>query len=188
MVQLVAQSGIDDSAGIPEYPKVRPFLFVGTFINPGPCDLNAFIEPYQGLAFREKITALETALSGLPQLECELNHYFAPGVYTRECLIPAGTLVIGKIHLHEHMNILISGDVSIMTEFDGVQRIQGPKFMTSKAGTKRFLYAHTDLVWSTIHLNPDDERDIETLEAGLVVTDYKMLPLSEAAYQELAGG
>lgn len=188
MVEIVEQSGIDDSAGMPEYPKRGPFLFIGTFITPGPAGLDSFIEPYQGLEFREKITALESRLSDLPQIECELNHYFAPGVYTRECLIPAGTLVIGKIHLHEHMNILISGDVSIMTEFDGVQRIQGPKFMTSKAGTKRFLYAHTDLVWSTIHLNPTDERDIETLEAGLVVTDYAFLPLGEAKYHELAGG
>ena len=50
------------------------------------------------------------------QTELPLKHSFAPGVYAREMEIPAGTLLIGKIHKHRHHNFLMKGSIIVLTE------------------------------------------------------------------------
>ena len=44
--------------------------------------------------------------------------------------------------------------------------------MISKAGTKRALYAETDLVWTTIHANPTNTEDLEELEKDIIAPTY----------------
>lgn len=81
--------------------------------------------------------------------------------------IPAGTVATGKVHKTLHLNILSQGDVSVLTE-DGMKRIQAPCTIVSPPGTKRAVYAHTDVVWTTIH--GTHETDLEKLEADLIET------------------
>ena len=50
------------------------------------------------LEIRRKISALEAVVGQAPQIDFRLKHTFAPGVYCREIFIPAGSVVIGKIH------------------------------------------------------------------------------------------
>ena len=45
--------------------------------------------------------------------------------------------------------------------------------MISKAGTKRALYAKTDLVWTTVHLNPTNTEDIGELEEEIIAKSYE---------------
>ena len=40
-------------------------------------------------------------------------------------------------------------------------------------GTKRALYAITDLVWTTIHHNPTNTQDLKKLEKIVIAKDYK---------------
>lgn len=79
-----------------------------------------------------------------------IRNIFSNGIYVREIRIPAGMFVMGRIHRHEHPNILVQGIVICMTE-EGVQRLEAPMHMLSPAGTKRFLYTLTDTIWTTIH-------------------------------------
>jgi len=65
---------------------------------------------------RDKVIALENLMKEQPQLELKVVHYFSPGVYARELHIPAGTMLTGKIHKYEQLNILIKGDMSVLTE------------------------------------------------------------------------
>ena len=46
---------------------------------------------------------------------CPLNHYFSDGIYVREITIPAGMVIVGKIHKHRHPNFLIKGKVMVIT-------------------------------------------------------------------------
>jgi hypothetical protein len=103
---------------------------------------------------------------------CPLTHSFSSGIYVREIFIPAGMFVVGKIHKHDHPNFLLKGDVVVVTE-DGVEELSAPMSMISKAGTKRALYAKTDLVWTTIHLNPTDTQNIEELEEDIIASSYE---------------
>ena len=95
---------------------------------------------------------------------CPLNHYFSDGIYVREITIPAGMVIVGKIHKHRHPNFLIKGKVMVITEQKGEEILEGPCFMMSEGGTKRALYAVTDLVWTTIHHNPTNTQDLDKIE------------------------
>ena len=109
-------------------------------------------------------------------------HYFAKGLYAREIFIPKGTLLTGKIHRTEHLNIISKGDISVVTE-EGTKRITAPFTMIAKPGTKRVGYAHEDTVWTTVHAT--DETDLEKIELELIAADYGELSLPESGTKAL---
>lgn len=92
----------------------------------------------------------------------------------REMFIPKHTILTGKIHRHAHLNIILRGDISVLTEH-GVRRITGPCTLQSSAGIKRAGFAHEDTVWITVHPNPDDERDMDKLEARYIAPSFDAL-------------
>jgi len=103
-----------------------------------------------------------------------LKNWLAPGIYCREIHLPGDSLVVGRIHRHDHMNILSMGSVTVFTEF-GEETLTAPASFISKAGTKRAVWTHTDAIWTTIHPNPDNEQDIQTLEDRYTALDYAEL-------------
>ena len=103
------------------------------------------------------------------QTELPLKHSFAPGVYAREMEIPAGTLLIGKIHKHRHHNFLMKGSIIVLTETNGVELLQAPLMIVSEEGTQRIGYAVTDTIWTTIHENKDNSEDLDVIEQRTVV-------------------
>jgi len=113
----------------------------------------------------DKIFRLENEMRKYEQLEIETVHYFADGLYAREIFIPKGTLLTGKIHKTEHLNILSKGEITVWTE-EGMKRLHAPFTMVSKPGTKRVGYAHEYTVWTTIHATK--ETDLEKLELELI--------------------
>lgn len=121
---------------------------------------------------RRKLYELQAAVSSeLAPVDCPLQHSFIDGVYVRTIFIPAGTVIVGKIHKHSHANILSQGEVSVMTEEGGLERLRGPLTMTSPAGCKRAVYAHTDTTWTTIHRT--DETDLEKIEDYVIAKTYE---------------
>lgn len=120
---------------------------------------------------REKVNRAEDLMLAYGEpAEIPVHNYFANpgtarGVYAREITIPAGTLLTGKIHKYEQINILSKGDISVLTE-EGVVRVQAPCTIVSPAGTKRIAYAHTDCVWTTIH--GTELTDLEAIEAQFI--------------------
>jgi hypothetical protein len=124
------------------------------------------------LEARAKIMALQEAMVGvLDQAgidrEQELVH-----VYAREILLPAGLTIVGKIHKHAHLNMLMKGRVSVFTE-KGREDFTGPLTMVSKAGTKRAVYAHEDTVWVTVHLT--QSTDLDEIEDEIIAKDFDEL-------------
>lgn len=125
----------------------------------------ARIDALPSVPTRAQIDRLEEELLKHPQVEIPPRHYFAAGLYAREITIPAGTMLTGKIHRTEHLNIISKGDITVWTE-DGMKRLQAPFCLVSRPGTKRVGYAHTDTVWTTIHATT--ETDLEALEHELI--------------------
>jgi len=93
-------------------------------------------------------------------------HHFADGLVARTILIPAGTCLTGAAHKAEHLNVCC-GDITVWTE-DGMKRITGYAVLPSLPGAKRVGLAHADTMWTTVHLNPGNEQDIDKLEDALV--------------------
>lgn len=135
--------------------------------------------PVKALEIREKIRGFEEIISLHPNAtfgdspDCPLKHTFCDGIYVREIRIPAGTVLTGKIHRHAHPNFLVSGEVTVVTEGGGVERLKGPMWMISPAGTKRALQAHTDLIWVTVHRT--DKTDLKQIEEEIIAPDYAQI-------------
>lgn len=121
-------------------------------------------------SFRAKIYALQANVASLPEIDFPLQHLFVPGAYARTIFLPKGSVIIGKIHKHQHFNILSQGQVDVVTESGGVERITGPKVMVSPAGTKRAVYALEDTIWTTIHLT--NETDLTKIEEEVIAKTY----------------
>lgn len=147
---------------------IHPFAAMDDAL-PAQVDVMTFANQFDDPSVRGKIERLEGMMRKFDGVPIEPRHHFAKGLYAREIFIPKGTLLTGKIHKHEHLNIISKGDISVLTEA-GPQRIKAPFTIVSMPGTKRVGYAHEDTVWTTIHATT--ETDVEKIEAELMSASY----------------
>jgi hypothetical protein len=133
-----------------------------------------------GLA-RDKISGLVDFLTGIPGSKqgdsdlCPLTHTFSDGIYTREMLIPKGTIIVGKIHKTRHPNFILSGKVLVTnSKTDEAMEIEGPCYFVSDPGLQKVVYAVEDTRWITIHRT--DSEDLEAIEEEVIAKSYEELP------------
>lgn len=119
---------------------------------------------------RKFIGEIEELLKSGETIEIPVEHYFSFGVYGREMRLKSGTLIVGKIHKFENLNILSEGEVSVLS-IDGVKRVKAPHTFVSQPGAKRVIYAHTDIVWTTIL--GSNEKDPEIIEEKFIAKTYE---------------
>lgn len=117
-------------------------------------------------SFPEKIGRLIEHMRHLPQTACPVKHYFSPGLYLREIFMPAGTVVIGRVHKTEHANILVQGSCAIVHDDFRREVLKAPMVFVSKAGVQKALVILEDMIWMTTHVS--EETDLDKLEALLV--------------------
>lgn len=138
---------------------------------------------------RVKIMLLQAEIGKLPdEFACDppVQHHHAYKVYGREIVLPKGSLVVGKIHRNETLNIIASGDVSVLTE-NGVQRYKGPTTFVSAKGAKRVVFAHEETYWVTAH--GTEKTDLVEIEDEVIAPSYDHVPaiLEAKALQTLEG-
>jgi len=123
-------------------------------------------------AIRKQIRAWTKNLLDLPageQRDFEVVHTLIDGVYTRTLFIPKGSMLVGKIHLKECVNIVAKGDISVLTE-TGSGRFKAGHVAVSQPGIQKVGYAHEDTVF--INVFRTDETDIAKIEAEVATTEY----------------
>ena len=113
---------------------------------------------------RAQIEHLQEQMLPIATAMPEAVHHFAPGMYGREFSMPAGMLVVGKIHRHGHLMMVAKGRATVIDEF-GRYEVQAGFVQASKPGAKRVVLAHEDTTFVTVHLNPTDTQDLEQIEA-----------------------
>lgn len=118
---------------------------------------------------RERVDTLQRALVNLPQYEPETKHYFHGGMYCREVFRHAGVLVVGAVHKKEHFYLIVSGTAAITDGTGNVQEVTGPHLFKSQPGTKRAVYAVTDVLCMTFHSTLSTT--VEDAEVELVESD-----------------
>lgn len=134
--------------------------------------------------FKDKVASGEL-ISG--NSNNSLKHYFSPidakygcCTYAREILLQKGNLVIGKIHRHQHLNIISKGRVTVFTEF-GKKELEGPCTFVSEVGLKRAVFAHEDTMWTTIHLTAHaGEENLDKIEDEIIAPNYSDIGLIES--------
>jgi quercetin dioxygenase-like cupin family protein len=106
------------------------------------------------------------------KIEPHVEHHFAPGCYGREIFMPAGSVVVGKIHRHAHLNVLLEGECEVVTEHER-ERLTAPHVWVSTPGIKRAVHNITDVRWITFH--PTEETDLTKIEAEVIAPSYDNL-------------
>jgi len=164
------------------YPEGVPEGFPVDLFAPVPTvNANDFVA--RDLALQERITRFEQALLELPQADLPVDHKFADGVYARTLFMPRGTVATGRLHLRECINIMVSGDVTMLT-VDGPVRVVAPQVFVSAPGTKKVGFVNEDTVWITTHsLPPTDPEKIPDLISVQGFAEYRAL-LGQSASEE----
>lgn len=135
---------------------------------------------------RERVERLEAILERAPQADCPVQHHFAPGIFLREMVVPAGVIATGAVHKTEHLTI-VAGHCLLTTD-DGTQEFCGFHTIHSKPGAKRAIYAISTTVVTTIHPNPDEEASIDALAQRLTESKACELLGGTGNRQALANG
>ena len=107
---------------------------------------------------------------------CPLRHHFAPHSYGREMFLPRGTVVVGKIHKHAHVNVISQGRVRVFTEGEGALELVAPVTFVSSPGTKRCVEVLEDTTWTTMHvvsMASPSEADLPAIEREVIATDFQ---------------
>jgi len=132
---------------------------------------------------RKRICELEAALTSIPDSYSmeefnpgKVTHYHATGVYGRELFIPAGQVIVSKIHKGKTFNIITEGVISVISEI-GYHTYTAPHIFVSDPFTKRVVISHEDTTWVTAH--GTDKTDIDEIENEIIAKDFSELNLIE---------
>jgi hypothetical protein len=101
--------------------------------------------------YHEYIDKLELAIEQSGSLDWESVHYVHDGIYIRELTIPAGLLITGMIHRHNHMVVVSKGSIIVWEQNKGSRIVTAPATFHCEAGVRRVGYTMEETVWSTIH-------------------------------------
>jgi hypothetical protein len=114
----------------------------------------------------------------MPQVEIPVESLFVNGMYARKILIPRDTILTGRVHLSDYVDIMLSGDITVATP-EGVKRFTGFNIFEGKKGRKRAGYAHEDTHWVTVHRT--EIKDPEECVNSMTVCNMTKYKLLEAA-------
>jgi hypothetical protein len=127
---------------------------------------------------RAKILEFESRLRDHPEITVPLLQYFVSGVYARQMKVAGGTLLTGRIHKRPCINVVLEGELEVMTD-EGYQHIIGPAIFTSPAGTKRAMNIISDSIWITFHAYDGPEQDPDAMAEHFTVENFDQLQLED---------
>jgi hypothetical protein len=107
---------------------------------------------------------MEAGLLTCPQADTTTSHYFGPGIYIREVVLPADAIVLGHAHRAECMNMLVKGKMAILE--DGAIRVLEAPFMFVSPPGRKLAYIIEEVVFQNIIATT--ETDVDVLEDLIV--------------------
>jgi hypothetical protein len=136
------------------------------------------------LTWTEKVAYLTHQFLTMEQTGCPLTHRFEQGLYIREIRIPAGTVLIGRVHRHGHVCQLLEGSL-VLTHAEGHREgFNAPSEILTLPGYQMVVYAVTDVFAQTVHPNPTEERDIDKLDADIFESAQSVKDMGAKLHQE----
>ncbi|KAF1698360.1 hypothetical protein CSC62_05480 [Pseudoxanthomonas jiangsuensis] len=98
----------------------------------------------------EQIRRLQAVMATMPQVECQLEHHFAHGVYGRLMHAKAGTVIVGKVHRFSTLNILLAGVIRVTGPDGAVRDMRAPCVFVSPPGCKKVGAVIEDVQWMNV--------------------------------------
>jgi hypothetical protein len=118
------------------------------------------------------IQEVESKMLNMEQADCPVENIFGPGIYIRQQSFPAGALVIGHSHKHEHTAIMLQGRATFLLQDGSTKTISAPWTSRCPAGRK-IAYVHEDMVFQNVFAT--DETDLDKLEDQLITKSETFL-------------
>lgn len=123
-----------------------------------------------------RVRELEAELLKHEQADCPITHHFADGVYGREMFAAAGTVIVGKLHRHATLNVLLQGRLKV-TDADGsVREMAAPAVYVTPAGCKKVALVLEDIRW--LNVLPTKLTDPAAIEAKFIVPETPLIEVS----------
>ena len=134
------------------------------------------------------IDAIEAKMLEQEQAECPVVHRFGPGIYIREVTLPAGAFAVGHYQKRKHMNVVITGRVTMLSEDGSTKEFKAGDVFMGKPGRK-MGWIHEDTRWLNIYSTM--ETDVEKLETwfleksqGFMMHQSKEMALAFMAHED----
>ncbi len=108
------------------------------------------------------VFALEAELKQMPQAEIPTLHDFCDGLYARTVVVPKDAVVTGHVHAMDNFFVIRAGSAVIYTP-NGPQTFHAGHMGISPAGHKIGGYALSEVIFTTFHPNPENDKDLEIL-------------------------
>jgi hypothetical protein len=158
-----------------------------------PDQIDGDLNSRERVEVREKLRLLEDffgdaiAKGEMKNADYSYNHYFTSKheefgahLYGRELSLPAGTIVIGKIHKHPAVNILLKGKLYVVSE-NGKRMVEAPCMYTSEPGVKRVAYVVEDCVWANVLMTRHgSEAELDLIEQDHIAKSYEDLGMIDS--------
>jgi len=137
------------------------------------------------LSWSDKVALLTYKFMQLEQTGTGLEHIFEEGKYIREVKIPAGTLIVGRIHKVGHITQLLEGSVLLIGPDGFRMGVQAPYEIKTGPGFQMVCFTLSNIVARTVHPNPDDLRDIDILETQIFESPVELIRRGEQIERSL---
>ena len=95
----------------------------------------------------------------------EITHYFVPGLYVRQCIIPANFGLVTKIHKTQHFFAIIQGS-GVVKDAKFEFNYQAPFTGITESGTQRIIRTIEETHWLTFH--PTELTDPVEIERQII--------------------
>jgi phosphosulfolactate synthase (CoM biosynthesis protein A) len=118
----------------------------------------------------------------------QMHDEFGCAMYGREMTLAKGAIVVGKIHKHPVINVLLKGKLAVVSE-NGRRVVEAPCVYVSEPNVKRIGYVLEDCVWLNVLMtkqvgeeNLNEIADFHTAntyeEVGLIDSTNKLLEIN----------
>ena len=118
--------------------------------------------------FDERLDRWEQFVSQFDSPPCPLKHELPDGLYVRTIHVPAGTILVTQIHKKDNPFFVTKGRVTVISDNEGIKEYKAPFSGITKPGTRRLIFVHEDVEWTTVHPNPRNLTDLDELESEYV--------------------
>ena len=173
--------------------KIPEQAILNTVTPSTPDSISGDINSKERVEVREKLKTIEAffvdaiAKGEMKNAEHSYNHHFTSKheefgahLYGRELSLPAGTIVVGKIHKHPVMNVLLKGKLFVVSE-NGKRMVEAPCMYTAEPGVKRVAYVVEDCVWANVLMTKYDGEDkLDLIEQDHIAKSYEDLGMIDS--------
>jgi hypothetical protein len=129
-------------------------------------------QPTVKVDIKQSLDNLAVAVKSAPQVECPEKHHFGPNLYIKEVTLPAGSVIVGKYHRHEHLCNMVAGRMIVVDSEGNRTELIAPMTFMAKSGRK-IAYIIETVVFQNIYST--SETDIQKLEDMIVDNSKDML-------------